>query len=83
MFVHGETRGESFELWVSNVGQPIPEGRVVALPEGVDGAALRESIKPDETAFMTCGNPGMIEDLKEPAHAIGVGTYLVEEFWKA
>ncbi|MET4200017.1 sigma-B regulation protein RsbU (phosphoserine phosphatase) [Bradyrhizobium sp. LA8.1] len=25
VFVHGETRGESFELWVSNVGQPIPE----------------------------------------------------------
>jgi ferredoxin-NADP reductase len=65
------------------LGQPNPEGRVVALPEGVDGAALRELIKADETAFMTCGNPGMIEDLKEPAHAIGVGTYLVEEFWKA
>jgi ferredoxin-NADP reductase len=63
--------------------QPIPEGRVVALPDGVDRAAIRELIKGDETAFMTCGNPGMIEDLKEPAHAIGVGTYLVEEFWKA
>jgi ferredoxin-NADP reductase len=64
-------------------GQPIPEGRVVALPEGVDQLALKELVRPDETAFMTCGNPGMIEDLKEPAHAIGVGTYLVEEFWKA
>jgi ferredoxin-NADP reductase len=63
--------------------QPIPEGRVVALPEGVDRAALKELIKPDDTAFMTCGNPGMIEDLKEPAHALGIGTYLVEEFWKA
>jgi ferredoxin-NADP reductase len=63
--------------------QPIPEGRVVALPDGVDRAAIRELIKGEDTAFMTCGNPGMIEDLKEPAHAIGVGAYLVEEFWKA
>ena len=29
------------------------------------------------------GNPGMIEDLREPAKAIGVETYLTEEFWKA
>ncbi|MBA3707689.1 MAG: hypothetical protein H0W83_02570 [Planctomycetes bacterium] len=63
--------------------QPIPEGRVVALPDGMDRQALKELVRGDDTAFMTCGNPGMIEDLKEPAHALGVGTYLVEEFWKA
>jgi ferredoxin-NADP reductase len=67
-------------------GHPIPEGRSVALPEGVDAAALKAHALPDagaSTAFMACGNPGMIEDLKEPIHALGVTTYLVEEFWKA
>ncbi len=32
---------------------------------------------------MACGNPGMIEDLKEPIQHLGMGAYLVEEFWKA
>lgn len=65
------------------LGQPIPEGRVVAMPEGVDAAALRDLIQPAETAVMACGNPGMIEDLEQPVHALGIGAYLVEEFWKA
>lgn len=65
------------------LGQPIPEGRVVAMPDGVDAAALRDLIAPAETAVMACGNPGMIEDLKEPVHTLGIGSYLVEEFWKA
>lgn len=63
--------------------QPLPAGRSVALPAGVDRAQVRALIDPARTAFMTCGNPGMIEDLREPAAAIGVGTYLTEEFWKA
>jgi ferredoxin-NADP reductase len=63
--------------------QPIAAGRTVTLPQGMDKAELRALIDPAKTAFMTCGNPGMIEDLKEPAKAIGVETYLVEEFWKA
>ncbi|UFW83528.1 HAMP domain-containing histidine kinase [Bradyrhizobium barranii] len=33
VFVHGETRGESFELWVSNAGQPIPEAAMEKLFE--------------------------------------------------
>jgi ferredoxin--NADP+ reductase len=64
-------------------GQPIPPGRTVALPKGMEVEALRALVDPAQTAFMTCGNPGMIEDLKEPAQALGVGPYLVEEFWKA
>ena len=31
---------------------------------------------------MACGNPGMIEDLKEPVQTLGIGHYLIEEFWK-
>jgi NAD(P)H-flavin reductase len=67
-------------------GWPIPEGRTVVLPEGVDGAALRAQVFANgagDIAFMACGNPGMIEDLKEPIAHAGIGTYLVEEFWKA
>ncbi|HYE08253.1 MAG TPA: hypothetical protein VEL07_22255 [Planctomycetota bacterium] len=63
--------------------QPLTPGRVVTMPQGIEAAAVRALIDPAQTAFMTCGNPGMIEDLREPAKAIGVGTYLVEEFWKA
>ncbi len=63
--------------------QPLPEGRSAALPEGVSKEQLRELVRAEDTAFMACGNPGMIEDLKEPVHALGIATYLVEEFWKA
>ena len=65
------------------LGQPNAPGRVVEMPEGVDAAAVRAKIDPATTAFLACGNPGMIEDIKEPIHAIGCPTYLVEEFWKA
>lgn len=65
------------------LGAPIPEGRTVSLPTGVDGAAIKALLDPSRTAFMACGNPGMIEDLKEPIAHHGVTTYLVEEFWKA
>ena len=69
------------------LGQPNAAGRVVEMPQGVDAAAVRALIAPNgdasKTAFLACGNPGMIEDIKEPIHAIGCPTYLVEEFWKA
>lgn len=65
------------------LGQPIPAGRTVEMPAGVDHAAVRALIDPAHTAFLACGNPGMIEDIKEPISDIGVSTYLVEEFWKA
>ncbi|MBA3698562.1 MAG: hypothetical protein H0W78_06900 [Planctomycetes bacterium] len=67
-------------------GWPVPEDRTVSLPEGVDAAALKAHVFANGAAdvgFMACGNPGMIEDLKEPIAHAGVGTYLVEEFWKA
>jgi ferredoxin-NADP reductase len=63
--------------------QPLTPGRTVALPHGVDKAELMALVDPAKTAFMTCGNPGMIEDLREPAKHIGVHDFLVEEFWKA
>ena len=65
------------------LGQPLPTGRSVEMPTGIDAAAIRELIEPTKTAFLACGNPGMIEDLKEPIAHLGVNTYLVEEFWKA
>jgi ferredoxin/flavodoxin---NADP+ reductase len=64
----------------------IPAGRTVAMPEGVDAAALKANVfanGADDIAFLACGNPGMIEDIKEPIAHAGITTYLVEEFWKA
>ena len=81
-FTSATAKGRVNEVVRYVFGQPIPEGRSVALPDGVDAAQLRETITPAATAFMACGNPGMIEDLKEPVHALGIGHYLVEEFWK-
>jgi len=63
------------------IGAEIPAGRSVVLPVGVDVAALRALIAPADTAFMTCGNPGMIKDLEEPVKHLGVTTSLCEEFW--
>jgi ferredoxin/flavodoxin---NADP+ reductase len=65
------------------LGAPLPEGRTVALPAGMDRDHLRGLIDPGQTACMTCGNPGMIDDLKEPVAHIGISTSLTEEFWKA
>ncbi len=63
--------------------QPLPDGRTVEMPTGVDAHAVGALIDPSRTAFLACGNPGMIEDLKEPLVHCGISTYLVEEFWKA
>ena len=79
-------KGRVNEVVRHALGFGVPEGRTVALPEGVDGAALKAHVftnGPADIAFMACGNPGMIEDLKEPIAHAGIGTYLVEEFWKA
>jgi ferredoxin-NADP reductase len=79
-------KGRVNEVVRHTFGWTVPEGRTVALPEGVDAAALRAHVLgagTGEVAFMACGNPGMIEDLKEPIAHAGIGTYLVEEFWKA
>ena len=65
------------------LGQPLPAGRTVEMPNGIAAEAVRALIDPTKTAFLACGNPGMIEDIKEPIAHIGVATYLVEEFWKA
>jgi ferredoxin--NADP+ reductase len=65
------------------LGLPNPPGRTVALPTGVDAAALRATIPAADTAFLVCGNPEMIKDLEEPVKHLGYGPFLVEEFWKA
>ena len=76
-------KGRVNEVVRAVLGQPLPAGRSVELPPHVDAEAVRSLIDPADTAFLACGNPGMIDDLKEPIAAIGVSTYLVEEFWKA
>ena len=65
------------------LGAPVPAGRRVAMPAGIEAAAVKALIDPTRTAVLACGNPGMIEDLKEPIAVSGIDRYLVEEFWKA
>lgn len=81
-YTDATAKGRVNEVVRHVLGAPIPEGRVVGMPAGVDREAVRALIDPAKTAFMACGNPGMIEDLKEPIAHLGVTTYLVEEFWK-
>jgi ferredoxin-NADP reductase len=79
-------RGRVNEVVRHVFDQPIPAGRSVTLPDGVDAVALKAQVLSDgaaQVAFMACGNPGMIDDLKEPVASLGIGAYLVEEFWKA
>jgi ferredoxin-NADP reductase len=79
-------RGRVNEVVRQVFGQSVAAGREVTLPQGVDGAALKAHALGEgaaSVAFMACGNPGMIEDLKEPVAHLGIGAYLVEEFWKA
>ena len=75
--------GRVNELFRHVIGAPVPHGRRVAMPAGLDTEAVRALIDPAQTAVMACGNPGMIEDIKEPIAHAGITTYLVEEFWKA
>lgn len=65
------------------LGADLLADRLVALPKGMDPQEVRHLIDPGQTAILACGNPGMIEDLREPAARIGITTYLTEEFWKA
>ncbi len=79
-------KGRVNEVVRTVFGWDIPAGRTVELPTGVDGPTLKNdllSAGAEQVAFLACGNPGMIDDLKEPIAAAGIGTYLVEEFWKA
>lgn len=61
---------------------PIDARRTVSLPAGVDKARLRELIRAQPAALMVCGNPGMIDSLREPARQLGMEKFLVEEYWK-
>jgi ferredoxin-NADP reductase len=78
-------RGRVNELvrWV--FGQKPNHGGEVALPAGLDRDRLAAHVLGDgahHTAWMACGRPHMIDDLVEPARAVGVGSFLSEEFWK-
>lgn len=75
--------GRVNELFRCLFDLPLDAGRKVVLPAGADKAHLRELIRSEPAALMVCGNPGMIDDLREPARQLGMGGFLVEEYWKA
>lgn len=74
--------GRVNELFRHIFDLPIDARRTVSLPAGVDKAHLRELIRAQPAALMVCGNPGMIDALREPARQLGVEKFLVEEYWK-
>jgi ferredoxin-NADP reductase len=75
--------GRVNELFRTVFDLPNDARRSVALPRGVDKKRLRDLIRSGPAALMVCGNPGMIDDLREPARQLGLGGFLVEEYWKA
>jgi ferredoxin-NADP reductase len=78
--VHGA--GRVNELFRSLFDLPTDARRPVSLPRGVDKAHLRTLIRQEPAALMVCGNPGMIDHLREPARQLGMGGFMVEEYWK-
>ncbi len=74
--------GRVNELFRSLFDLPTDSRRPVTLPRGVDKAHLRGLIRQEPAALMVCGNPGMIDHLREPARQLGIGGFMVEEYWK-
>jgi len=64
------------------LGAPIAEGRPDPhVAHGIDLEHVRKICPPDESAVFLCGNPDMIEDLKEPLANVGYDEIHVEEYW--
>lgn len=59
--------------------QPLPHARKVRLPQGMDKKSLAGFLDHD-TVVMACGNPGMIEDIREPSKVIAA-RFMEEEYW--
>lgn len=59
--------------------QPLPHARKVRLPGGWDKKELASFLDHD-TVIMACGNPGMIEDIREPSRLLAA-RFMEEEYW--
>lgn len=80
----GRGRVNEMARWI--LGQPVAEAERIALPEGLERAALAVQAglgDPARTAWLACGNPHMIDDLRDVGRQAGIGGFLAEEFWKA
>ncbi len=73
--------GRVNELFRSLFDLPTDAAKPVSLPRGCDKKHLRDLIRAEPAALMVCGNPGMIDHLREPARQLGMGGLLVEEYW--
>lgn len=79
-------RGRTDELLRWLAGQPVADESRLALPEGLDRAALAAHgilRDPARSAWLACGNPHMIDSLRDTARQAGIGGFFAEEFWKA
>lgn len=74
--------GRVNELFLSLFDLPTDARKPVSLPTGVDKVKLRNLIRAEPAALMVCGNPGMIDHLREPARQLGMTGFMVEEYWK-
>lgn len=74
--------GRVNEVFRSLFDLPTDARRPVSLPRGVNKKHLRDLIRQEPAALMVCGNPGMIDHLREPARQLGMGGFMVEEYWK-
>ena len=52
-----------------------------SLPAGLTPEAVRARIPADNTSVLLCGNPGMIEDVKEVMGRHGYDRFLSEDYW--
>ncbi len=77
---HGS--GRVNEVFRSLFDLPTDASRPVSLPKDVDKVRLRNLIRAEPAALMVCGNPGMIDHLREPARQLGMTGFMVEEYWK-
>lgn len=77
---HGS--GRVNEVFRSLFDLPTDARRPVTLPKDVDKVKLRNLIRAEPAALMVCGNPGMIDHLREPARQLGMTGFMVEEYWK-
>ncbi len=74
--------GRVNELFRSVFDLPTDARKPVSLPTDVDKVKLRNLIRAEPAVLMVCGNPGMIDHLREPARQLGMGGFMVEEYWQ-
>lgn len=77
------SRGRINDLLRTMMGYPheTAPGKEPHVGVGLDPKKIAEICPPKETAVFLCGNPSMIEDMREPLEKAGYDEVHVEEYW--